>query len=130
MPKMAVALLALLLLTTIGTSQGKSGLWLRGAWEGTGYQTDTDSTWTMRLKAQGDKYSIEYPSLGCGGEWRLISIDATEARFREIITYGQEECANNGLVVIRRLNNRQVIFLYSNLNTEEVTASAILKKKD
>ncbi|HMJ26001.1 MAG TPA: hypothetical protein VK475_09245 [Pyrinomonadaceae bacterium] len=122
---------ALLLLLFSGSlaAQTKAASWLRGTWEGTGYQTDDQSTWTMRVTASGRRVSIEYPSLNCGGRWQLISINRTRARFRERLDHGQEKCTNNGNVTIQRLNPRQVVFLYSNAGTREVTASAVLNRK-
>jgi hypothetical protein len=123
-----IALALICALSPNGFSQ-KRNAWIFGAWDGTGYQTDTDSTWAMRFSIKGNKYLIEYPSLKCGGEWMLISINAHEARFRERIKYGMAECTNNGLVVIRRLSNRQILFLYSNERSREITASAVLNRR-
>jgi hypothetical protein len=124
-----IATLALIFsITLTGFSQNRSA-WIFGTWEGTGYQTDTDETWTMRFIIKGNKYLIEYPSLKCGGEWRLISINSKEARFRERINYGKDNCVNNGLVVIQRLSNRQVVSLYSNAGSNEITASAVLNRR-
>lgn len=109
--------------------QGRGRAWLAGTWEGTGYQIDTESTWTMRLRAQGKRYWIEYPSLNCGGEWRLVSINAHRARFREQITRGLSECANRGNVVVERLSARQLAYRFSYRGAREVTASAILNRK-
>jgi hypothetical protein len=115
-------------LTITGFSQQRDA-WVFGTWEGKGYQTDTDETWTMRFSIKGNKYLIEYPSLKCGGEWKLISINGKEARFRERIRYGIDECTNNGLVVLQRLSDRQLLFLYSNENSKEITASAVLNRR-
>lgn len=104
--------------------------WLNGTWEGTGYQIDTDTTWTMRLRARrGGKYLIEYPSLSCGGRWRLFSINSTRAVFRESITFGQNSCVNKGRVVIERLNGRQVAYRFSHRGSTDISASAILNRK-
>ena len=122
------AILLLLLCATL-TAQTKSNNWIKGTWEGTGYQTDDQSTWTMRLTVRGHRFSIEYPSLNCGGRWQLVSINSYRARFRERLDHGQEKCADSGNVIIERLNKRQVVFLYSNAGTREVTASAVLNRK-
>lgn len=124
----------LLLLTSTAAAQGKSKSWLRGAWEGTGYQTDDDSTWPMRLtitKAKGRRraFSIDYPSLNCGGRWKLLSINQSKARFREQLDHGQDKCTDNGRVVIERIGRGQLIFLYSNQGRREITASAVLNRK-
>ena len=125
---LGVAILVLLLSPSL-SAQTKSNNWIRGTWEGTGYQTDDQSTWLMKLTARGGRYSIEYPSLNCGGRWQLVSLNSYRARFRERLDHGQEKCANNGNVVIQRLSRRQVFFLYSNAGTREVTASAVLNRK-
>jgi hypothetical protein len=125
----AFGAVTLLVLAAFATSaQTKSKTWIRGTWEGTGYQIDDQSTWTMRVTAGGRRFSIDYPSLACGGRWKLITIDAYRARFKEILDHGQEKCTDNGSVVIQRLNKRQVLFLYSDAGKSEVSASAILKR--
>lgn len=107
----------------------RSTRWLSGTWEGTGYQIDNDETWTMKLTVNGSRHKIEYPSLKCGGTWRLLSLGPTQARFREKITFGLEQCTDRGSVIIQRLSSRQIAFRYYNAGTREVSASAILNKK-
>ena len=120
----------LLLLACCGASaQSKSNSWIRGTWEGTGYQTDDKSTWEMVLKAGGKRFAIDYPSLSCGGRWQLVSLNAWRARFRERLDHGQDKCADNGHVLIQRLNRNQILFVYSNQGEKELTASAILNRK-
>ena len=123
--------LCLLLLWAIpvASAQSKSNSWIRGTWEGTGYQTDDKSTWEMVLKAGAKRFAIEYPSLSCGGRWQLISLNAWRARFRERLDHGQDKCADNGNVLIQRLNRNQILFVYSNQGEKELTASAILNRK-
>jgi hypothetical protein len=123
-----MVLVLILSLTLTGFSQNKNS-WMFGTWEGKGYQTDSDTTWTVGFKIQGNKYVIDYPSLKCGGEWNLISINSKEAKFRERINYGLEECTNNSLVVAQRLSNRQILILYRNKGSDEVIASVVLNRK-
>src|SRR3989442_1766691 len=78
----AAAILLLLVCAPL-SAQTKSKNWIKGTWEGTGYQTDDQSTWTMRLIARGRRFSIEYPSLNCGGRWQLVSLNSYRAQFRE-----------------------------------------------
>jgi hypothetical protein len=127
--KIAGTAVLLLLLSVPLFAQTKSNTWIRGTWEGTGYQTDDQSTWTMLFTARGRKFSIDYPSLNCGGRWQLISIDAYRARFKEKLDHGQDKCTDNGNVVIQRLSKRQVVFFYLNRGTREVTASAVLNRR-
>jgi hypothetical protein len=118
-----------LFMTVVASAQSSRGTWLHGTWEGTGYQIDSNSTWTMSLRARGKKFLIEYPSLNRRGVWSLISIGSWKARFREKITFGIEECADKGNVVIQRLNRQQIAFRYSYPGTKAVSASAILNRK-
>lgn len=111
------------------SAQTKSSSWIRGTWEGTGYQTDDKSTWTMVLKAQGRRFTIDYPSLSCGGRWKLISINASRARFRERLDHGADKCADRGTVTIQRINRNQLLFFYSYQGDKRITASAILNRK-
>jgi hypothetical protein len=103
--------------------------WLDGVWEGTGYQTNPKSTWTMKLTAQNNTYSIEYPSLSCRGKWVLQSKEAGKARFKEVITQGLNRCENNGAVLIEKISDTQLSFKYSSPNTASITSTAVLKKK-
>lgn len=124
------ALAAGLLLFSAAAVCGQTrGGWLRGEWTGTGYQTDTETTWAMRLTAKGRTYAVDYPSLECGGRWRLLSLDARRAVFRETITRGTERCAQGGRVVIDRLNPRQLGYRFSQAASNDYTASAILNRQ-
>ena len=132
MRKSAATVLLILCMSSVvcpQKSEGTARAWLNGTWEGTGYQIDTDSTWTMRLRARGGKYLIEYPSLNCSGRWRLISINSKIAVFRENITLGRDACVDKGRVVIERLNGRQIAYRFSQRGTTDVSASAILNRK-
>ena len=111
------------------SSQSKPHSWMRGVWDGTGYQIDDKSTWPMTLIVRKRTYSINYSSLNCGGRWRLISINSTRARFREILDHGQDKCADKGNVLIQRLSRNQIVFLYSYEKTREVSASAVLNRR-
>ena len=128
MLKTAATLVLLFCLTSVVSPQSKNG-WLNGTWEGTGYQTDNNETWTMQLTVRNKRYKIEYPSLKCGGRWIPLGIDGSRARFIERITFGLEDCVDNGNVVIERLSGRQIAYRFSNRGTRTVTASAILNKK-
>ena len=105
------------------------GGWLRGEWAGTGYQSDSESTWAMVLKFGRGRYTAEYPSLECAGRWRLLSVSRTRAVFRETITAGAERCAPSGRVVIERLNARQLGYRYSYQGSKDYVASAILNRR-
>ena len=112
MRRFASAAGLLLLSAAVVCGQTRGG-WLRGDWAGTGYQTDSNDTWAIRLTAKGRTYTVEYPSLGCGGRWRLLSLNGSRAVFRETITRGADRCAPRGRFVVERLNARQLGYWYS-----------------
>ena len=121
---------ALLVVLAAGAVCGQTrGGWLRGEWAGTGYQTDTESTWAMVLSFGRGRYTAEYPSLECAGRWRLLSVTRTRAVFRETLTKGAEKCAPRGRVVIERLNARQLGYRYSYQGSKDYVASAILNRR-
>ncbi len=124
-----IGLLVLLATSVSVVAQKKSAGWLNGKWEGVGYQLDDQTTWAMKFTARRGRYSIDYPSLSCGGRWKLISSNAWRARFREVLNNGQDKCADRGNVLIQRLNRKQLIFLYSYERDREITASAVLIRK-
>lgn len=109
--------------------QGSSRKWLNGHWEGTGYQIDSDTTWTMSFSARRKQFTIEYPSLNCRGTWRLLSVNSRRAIFRERITVGRGACVDGGRVTIEKLNGRQIAYRFSYAGTTQVSASAILNRK-
>jgi hypothetical protein len=130
--QLIIAASLLLLFAQAAESKSVAKAWLRGTWEGTGYQIDDASLWPMRLTIsrtkRGRKFSIEYPSLNCGGTWKLLRLDQNKATFREQLSHGQDKCSDNGLVVIERKRN-QLVFLYSLQGARELEASAILNRK-
>lgn len=109
--------------------QGRSRAWLNGSWEGTGFQIDTGTTWTMNFNAWGKRFLIEYPSLKCSGTWRLVRVNSRRAIFRERITVGRGECVDQGVVTIEKLNRQQIAYRFSYAGTSQVSASAILNRK-
>lgn len=111
------------------TECNKRCYWLNGTWEGKAYQSNTKTSWTLKLTAQDNSYSIEYPSLSCGGNWYLVSQDSRTARFKERITYGADKCVDNGNVLIERIDPSQVAFRYTLPDSTDVVASATLRKQ-
>lgn len=129
MTKIALALALLLTLSTAATAQTKRG-WLAGNWQGTGYQTDDNSTWAMQLDARrGDKFTVEYPSLDCTGEWRLVRLTRWRATLTETITRNPDRCEPRGHVTLLRLGSGQLLYLYSYKDSPKVIASAVLNRK-
>ncbi len=115
--------------SVITFSQTKDGNWLRGAWQGTAYQSDPGESWTMKLDVSKGRYVVSYPSLKCGGDWRLVSMRRDVATFIETIQTGVKECESDGNVVIERVNEDQISFQWSQTNSAKVLAYAVLDRK-
>jgi len=103
--------------------------WLDGRWEGEGYQSDTKTTWAVRLTVQDGTYAIEYPNIPCRGRWTLIDMNSRAASFTEVITQGTDRCGNNSHVMIEKLNDSEISCKYAHPSSRVVIATAILAKK-
>ncbi len=83
-----------------------------GSWTGLGYQLDDAeagsgqfSSWTIELTMGPDTVMIAYPSLDCGGVWNLEQTTDHATYYRETITYGLENCMDQGLSVLSPMDN-------------------------
>ena len=99
-----------------------------GNWEGVGRQ-DNNTTWTIRMKIMNHSYSIDYPSLQCGGNLTLLSQSGDRIEFREEINYGKTKCVNNGKVVIMRSDENSIKWLWYYPNGNH-GADSILRKSN
>ncbi|HDP80743.1 MAG TPA: hypothetical protein ENN21_07865 [Spirochaetes bacterium] len=104
--------------------------WLNGFWAGTGFQLSDGSTWNIRLNCSSSRneYLIEYPSLGCGGKWILLTSDAHMAKFTETITRGLESCMNGGLIIITRIDKNHITYSYFSNPGKALEAYSTLRR--
>jgi hypothetical protein len=88
---------------------------LSGVWEGYGWQNN-GTEWSIKITAENGNYSIEYPSLSCGGKLLLLSENSGSATFREELEYGLSSCINLGKVELYRMeaNLLKYIWYYPN----------------
>jgi hypothetical protein len=101
--------------------------WLDGVWEGTGTQHTPKMSWSIRLTAENNTYTIEYPSLRCGGKWTLVELGDGSAKFKEVITRGLDSCSSNGDILIEKISDSQLSYKYTLPVIGEV-ATATLRK--
>ena len=111
MQKHAVVVVsALMVALTPLTAKAASADWMEGMWTGQGSQSD-GSSWSMKLTVYGSggpqMFKIDYPSLGCGGSWTLISAQSSgvggTAQLTESITYGRGKCVDGGTITVGSL---------------------------
>ncbi len=101
--------------------------WLRGLWKGTGYQLNNRTTWSILFNS--NTHSVDYPSLACGGSWKLISSTANKAYFRETITYGKGFCLDQGKVVITKIDKKFITYSYFYPNDTTISSFSTLMKE-
>ena len=103
--------------------------WLDGVWEGEGYQSDTRTTWAVRLTVQDGTYAIEYPNIPCRGRWTLIDKNSGGASFTEVIAQGTDRCGNNSHVMLEKVNDSEISCKYMHARSRVVIATVVLSKK-
>jgi len=103
--------------------------WLDGVWEGEGYQTDTNTTWSVRLTVRDNNFSIEYKDIPCSGSWKIVDQNSSGGTFTEIITKGTTLCVNKSRILLQKVSDTELSLKYSHENTRTVVATATLRKK-
>lgn len=89
--------------------------WFRGAWVANDVvQYDTKSSWGIQMIAlpERDYFRVNYPSLGCKGEWTLKSATPEQIVFREKITKGGTICGNNESITLDVIDQKQLLVRY------------------
>jgi hypothetical protein len=122
----------LLLVAAVGFmtfTYAKSGNWLDGNWEGTGYQID-GKTWTVEFSKADNTLTIQYPSLGCGGNWKITSSSKNRIDLEETITTGTDKCDQGCKIIIFKIDDQQISVVYSLPSYQKnAIAYAVLIKK-
>ncbi len=108
--------------------------WLEGTWSGEGDQPDalTQTKWKVNFSYEPATgiLKVDYPSLGCGGEWTLVSSDNASATFTENLSYGFDKCMNGCKVIIYHLdNNYRRMYYYDPENPYLQVAVALVEKQ-
>jgi hypothetical protein len=79
-----------------------------GVWRGQGYQVVTDATashWPIEMTIRDGAGTIEYPSLGCGGDLARVSQVGTSTQYRETITHGSN-CLSGAAIIVDYLDGK------------------------
>jgi hypothetical protein len=113
------------LLTLLSVTDGHAQQALAGAWTGTAFQLLADgrtTSWTinMRIDAQGNATSIDYPTLNCGGSLTYLRAIGDIREYRETLSYGLQRCTNNGTVGFRQKLGK-LIWYWSGEGTKNPT---------
>ncbi|KAA3620751.1 MAG: hypothetical protein DWQ02_28855 [Bacteroidetes bacterium] len=106
--------------------------WIHGSWQGVGYQSPTNSAWEIDLKydAENNRFSINYPSLGCSGHWKLLESETNRIVLVEQITDGMDKCDNNVKVIVNYVDEEYISVSYFLPKLiDNVVAYSVLKRK-
>lgn len=103
-----------------------------GIWKGEGIQTGLSSKWSISIALKPGKIgdtigTIAYPSLACGGELTLRSVNADSIELNEVITYGKE-CADTGIVTLKQMANQTLEYKWNSPSYPGITASGGVTK--
>ena len=88
--------------------------WVIANWQGSAYQFDTKENWTMTLAVDSltNDFKIDYPSLQCSGNWKVIRISENRIELREKITRGIRNCVTRGKVVLEHRSDHTAFRYY------------------
>jgi len=125
--KKILLVIFLLGLTVLAPAQKIS--WLQGKWTGTASQPDaaTQPTWKIELTCKGSICNIKYPSFPCGGKWHLQKLESNNATFVEKLSFGQDKCMDNGMVIVKLIDNNYCDVEY--YDGKSLIATARIKKE-
>lgn len=103
-----------------------------GIWTGNAYQYDVKESWAIKFTCNSKKgtFLIEYPSLGCNGNLSIENMTNNEIEFRENIQKGFGTCNNNGLIKLKRINNKKFVYLYYLPNSSDINAKGQIFKRE
>jgi len=91
-----------------------------GVWSGTVTQMamagQKYEKYNVSVTVTPRKYRIDYDSLACGGELRLIKQQGRFFRFRDELDYGLQNCDNGGRTEIHFLNPERATFQWFDKN--------------
>ena len=126
---MAAAATATLVDTIVASPQdGQAMALLEGSWVGSAYQSDIKESFDLKLICKDGVYTIDYPSIGCGGTWQVKESDSTRVVFKEALSYGQEICNNDGTVVVSFEGKDQLKFQYYFPDLDSLNAIGQLRR--
>jgi hypothetical protein len=100
-----------------------------GEWEGSGTQSD-GGHWSIRVNSRPTGYFIDYPSLVCGGVWKLFKVTESSLVFKETLTYGIERCLDQGEIVINKIAQDKVSYYWSSVKSKITAAGALTRQAD
>ena len=103
---------------------------ISGVWNGEATQGEIG--WTIRVTIENDKYSIDYPSLDCGGDLieikKEVAPSATRKMFRETLKYGKDNCIDNGTIILTKVTPNKLLYSWHSLTDGKREVAAVLTR--
>ncbi len=124
-----IILITVCIIVSLSSVFAKSKNWLDGEWNGTGYQID-GLTWPIELTKQSGFINIQYPSLGCSGNWKIKKSSVKRIELQETILEGADKCDQGCKIVLFKISKNQLSVIYFlPTSQKDAIASLILTKK-
>jgi hypothetical protein len=125
MKKLIFVVVALLLGANMAAAAGPDGF--DGVWEGVGIQ-DNNSSWSIKVTISSGRYTIDYPSLSCGGELTLLQESSGNIEFREKITYGINACITGGTTILTKVGKTGAEYQWFYPNGNKGATGTLMRK--
>ena len=127
MKRLTIIIAAIMMSVFVITVTHSMAVGLEGIWEGVGLQYNNKHTWTIKATITRNSYSIDYPSLNCGGKLRLIKASGNRMVFKEELNYGLKRCVNGGKVIITKSGNNEAKFEWYYPNGKKGAAGTLYR---
>lgn len=98
------------LLSFLGFAQQSTAM-LDGVWVGKGYQFNLNESWSVVLTIDEGEYKIDYTSLSCIAELKLLQVNSNRVFFEEEMKKGH--CIPDGLVELELINANSLRYKWS-----------------
>jgi hypothetical protein len=82
-----------------------------GLWQGVGVQLGGEN-WSVQVQLGPEVSMIDYPTLGCSGEWQYLKQDANGLQAIEAITNGADVCVTGGVVKLEFLSEDMLSYTW------------------
>lgn len=129
----------------ISLSSCSSNKWVYGTWTGIGKQVD-NATWEVKLNVtENEEFKIEYPSLSCGGSWKITGNSKSSSKSNstgktvrlelimlETIEFGTQNCDQGVEVRLSQTddpNKIKATYYLKSYDPNNPIAEAILTKQ-
>lgn len=100
-----------------------------GVWRGNGIQSN-NTQWSILITLISGEVdsiigTIAYPSLNCGGEISLQSVNKSSIQISEDITYGN--CTDNGLITLQQASARKLTYAWRKISYSGTATGSVQK---